>query len=204
MGEKLRPGHPRLEDPQANRKFPGPRAVISGKFILPALAAILIAAGCSKKNKTDQTALYRQPDGLFSCQAPSSWRVSQSEGGAQLVSFYGPSSGTNAYSASISYYFYSKSSKFSRPEDFFRAQTASAGQLGPLENFLWKGVKIYEFRRDTSPMTAASPASGQDRLEDTVLIPVGGGFLAVVYSSAADAYGTTEPLFRKMLDSLQI
>lgn len=150
-------------------------------------------------------AVYEEPRNLFTCQVPADWRVMEHQGAGQRVSFFGPPSGPKPYSSSIAFYYYPNAgSDYKSPQDYFSAQLASGAQASPLLERTWKDRKTFEFSTTRAQPLMHAKKESEDLAEDTVLIPVKDGFVAVVHSAAADAHDRTEPVFRQVLDSLRL
>ena len=177
-----------------------------------ALAACLCLSACSRKaasppparqGETPGMAIYQQPQRLFTCQAPPDWRVLEDQGGAQRVTFLGPTSGATPYSASISIYQYSKAgSAFDSPQAYALAQTTAGGKATPLKPRSWPGGEAFEFSqvRKGPHIGALKPES---RSELTVFIPVRDGFFALVHSAPEGARERTATEFEALVGSFR-
>ena len=179
--------------------------------VLAVLAAALALGGCMGKEPSDlapakggpKTAVYQEPGGLFSCEVPAAWRVLENQGGAQKVSFFGPPDGEKPFSASISFYYYGPGSNYAGPRDYAAAQAASGGASSPpIEKDLGgrKTLQWSSLRKRPVPHSTAIT----EETEDTVLIPMKSGFLAVVHAAATAAHPKTEASFKALLASLRI
>lgn len=175
------------------------------------LAVALSLGGCMGKESSDQapakgdqkTAIYQEPGGLFSCKAPAAWRVLEAQGGGQRVSFFGPPDGEKPFSASISVYYYGPGSAYAAPRDYAAAQAASGGSTRPPREVDLGGRKSLQFAAVRKRPVPHSTKVAEET-EDTVVIPLKSGFLAVVHAAATATYPRTEPAFRALLDSLRI
>jgi len=168
----------------------------------------LFALGACNKTPTPapkaNEALYQEPGRLFTCSAPASWRVLENQGGAQRVTFLGPSDGPAPFSAAISVYYYPKTgSAYASPQDYASAQTLGPGKTTPLVFRPWKGLAVYEFAatRPTPVMHGAGQV--ETRQESTVLILSQEGFFAAVYSAPEARFALNEPAFKDLVESLR-
>ncbi len=183
----------------------------ANKGALAVLAAALALGGCMGKEPSDpapakggpKTAVYQEPGGLFSCEVPASWRVLENQGGAQKVSFFGPPDGEKPFSASISFYYYGPGSSYAGPRDYAAAQAASGGAAEPPREVEMGGRKTLRFGATRKRPVPHSTAITEET-EDTVLIPMKSGLLAVVHAASTTVYPKTEPAFRTLLDSIRI
>ena len=183
----------------------------TGKLL--ALAACVGLAACSRKEAGPAAAVkegggmavYEERERLFTCEVPAGWRVMEDQGGGQRVSFFGPPSGPKPYSSSIAFYYFPKAgSDYKSPQDYFSAQQASGSKTTPLEERSWKDRKVLEFTTKRRQPLMHAKKEFEDLAEETILIPVKDGFVAVVHSASADAHDKTEPVFRSVLDTLRL
>jgi hypothetical protein len=146
--------------------------------------------------------VYQSPSGLFSCEAPAAWRVSEDPDGFS-VSFFGPPEGVSPFSVSFGIYYYAKSgSGFASPRDYAGAQAATAARAMPVVETSWKGQPALELRLLRMGPSIHGEAA-QEREERTVLIPAKDGFIAVVHSFPPASGAATEPLFERLLETLR-
>lgn len=148
-------------------------------------------------------ALYEEPNRLFTCAVPAAWRVLEGQGGAQRVSFYGPSNGPKPYSAEISVYHYPPGSAYASPEDYALAQRASGARASPLAERTWKGGKAYAFTTERMSPAGHGVLTPERRREETVLIASKSGLLALVHSAPAGREAETATVFSAFLESLR-
>ncbi len=150
-----------------------------------------------------KTAVYQEPGGAFSCEIPAAWRVLETQGGAQKVSFFGPPDGEKPFSASISIYQFGPGSHYATPRDYAAAQAASGGASQAPQEADWNGRKTLRFSAVRKRPVPHSTKTTEEK-EDTVLIPLKSGFLAVVHAAAVSSHPRSEPVFRALLDNLRI
>ncbi len=172
-----------------------------------ALAAAAIAAfacGCRKSAAPTGTALYASRDGSLSCRAPERWRVLESLGGAQRVTFVGPSDGPRPYSQSVGIYFYGPGSAFASPEDYARGQALAGGRTEPLEKTSWNGAQAYALTTSREAAAGLHTRKTETRVEKALLIPRRDGFYAVIYSSPKDSAPSGERVFTSVVQTLRL
>jgi hypothetical protein len=176
-------------------------------FVAALLASVVSIAACGKPGSGEKadTSLYLEPGKLFSCRAPADWRVLEKQGGAQRVTFIGPASGAAPYSAAITAYFYEKGgSAYGSAQDYARAQALLPGRTGPLVFKTWKGLAVFEFSADRSRPALHGSGQMEERRELSVLIPSPSGLYAFVLTAPAGSYARIEPVFRGLIDSLDL
>ena len=173
------------------------------------IVGCLALAACGRQDDSvspkKDMALYLEPNGSFSCQAPSQWRVLEKQGGAQRVTFLGPPDGPKPFAAGITVYYYQKSgSDFASPQAYAAAHRLLAGKTGPLTEKPWKGSPAWEFSATRTMPIMHRVGQTKTEKEDTVLIPAREGFYALVYSAAESVHAENAPLFRTLVESLSL
>lgn len=159
-----------------------------------AAALLLLISACAKKG----TAVYQEPGGSFSCAAPADWRVLEDGGSA---TFLGPASGPRPYAASISAYYYPKSSEHASPEAY-RKSLAAAVKTTELKTRAWKGQNAWEFT-STRTAPAVHGAQSEPRQELTVLLPAQDGFYALVHAAPQSQPSLGAKEFADVLESFR-
>lgn len=168
------------------------------------LACLSALAACSR-GAPDGKAGYRDPAGLFSLRGPAQWRVLESQGGAQRVSFLGPVSRPNAFSASISVYYYKKGGTgFQSPDGYIASEQASAERVTPVEKRTWKERPILAFTSERMSSPAHGSLKRERLVEDTLLIPTAKGFFALVHSAPLKTRARTAEVFEDVLESFLV
>jgi len=177
------------------------------------LIACIAATACADKSVeplssaqgSNSFALYEEPQGLFSCSAPGNWRVLERQGGAQRASFFGPPTGQNPFAASISVYFYSsKDSPFSSPQDYAAAHRSPEQRSTPLLERSWKKGVIWEFSTEQKSRPIHGAGRSQLMQEDTILIPAKNGFFALLHRSPLKLHAETRKTFDVVLNSFHL
>lgn len=158
------------------------------------VCVLLEALACGEKPA------YTDLRGSFSSQAPPSWRVLENQGGAQRVSFIGPSSGPGAFSTSLGVYFEPGGNDLAALRAYARRQALGGGESSPLIPRPWKGGRAYQFSLSREERLAHGPAL-ERRREAFVLIPVRSGFYVLVHSAPAGTFARAQPEFGALADS---
>ncbi|MDE2292846.1 MAG: hypothetical protein KGL53_12255 [Elusimicrobia bacterium] len=174
------------------------------RLLRPLAAAVLAlaAAGCRKAVPVPKGFVHYAPDGAgFSCALPADWLAREHSSGS-LITVFGPPKGDFPGSASIAVRRYVHG-EFKDVQDYYRRETASALSAEPMTKETVGGREAYRFSMRSGLPSLAANGPRLTREED-LLVPVEGGFYALVFMGSEDGLKDSLPAFKTAADSFRV